>query len=342
VYIRAARPGPDQARKSPARLSHASIVLSTDAGNFRQWRSYFELTFHKFGLLDHIDGTVDAAAKFDDPEWLQVDACIVSWLYNTISTEIWNDVNRPNTCAYSAWTAINNQFLDNSLQRAVYAQQDFHSLFQGDLGIAEYCGKLKCLADTLYDCGAPVSDPALVINTLRGLNNKFSQAVAVLSTMKPPPTFLYTKSYLLQEEHRMRHSQKMEAQTALLAAASTDQATRPTAPAPPSSPGSTNNTYARRKKRTTNDGRTRQNNTGGHPVPPGGAPPPPWAMTHNPWQGVVRAWPMNAWRPSVLGSRPGVHPVSSPPTLPRGLPFHERNECQARHAWSGDDVSDFL
>lgn len=68
--------------------SHVSIVLSTDAGNFRQWRSYFELTFHKFGLLDHIDGTVDAAAKFDDPEWLQVDACIVSWLYNTISTEI--------------------------------------------------------------------------------------------------------------------------------------------------------------------------------------------------------------------------------------------------------------
>jgi histone deacetylase 1/2 len=307
--------------------SHVSIVLSTDADNFRQWRSYFELTIKKFGLLDHIDGSVDAAVMIDDPEWLQIDACIVTWLYNTISTEIWNDVNRPNTCAYSAWTAINNQFLDNSLQRAVYAQQDFHSLFQGDMGIAEYCGKLKRLADTLYDCSAPVSDPALVINTLRGLNNKFSQAIAVLSTMNPPPTFLYTKSYLLQEEHRMCHSQKMEAQTALLAAAPTGQASRPAAPAPPTGQASNNSTYDRRKKKKANDGRNRQNNTGGHgapsggpPVPPGGAAPPQWAMAHNPWQGVVQAWPMNAWRPSVLGSKPGVHPVTSAPTLPTPSP----------------------
>lgn len=213
--------------------SHVSVVLSTDEGNFRQWRSFMEVTLKKFGLLNHIDGSVDAAAMFDDPEWLQVDACIVSWLYTTISKEIWNDVNRPNATAYTLWRAITGQFLDNSLQRAVYAQQEFHSLFQGDMSIAEYCGNLKRLADTLYDCGAAVSDPALVINTLRGLNNKFSQAIAVLSVMNPPPTFLYTKSYLLQEEHRIRHSHQMEAQTALLAAASTTPPTRPVAPTPP-------------------------------------------------------------------------------------------------------------
>ena len=177
--------------------NHVPVVLSSDDGNFRQWRNFFELTFQKFGLVNHIDDTVDAAAMIDDPEWLQVDSCIVSWLYSTVSKEIWNDVNRPCATAYSAWTAITSQFLDNSLQRAVYAQQEFHSLFQGDMNISEYCGRLKRLVDTLYDCGAAVSDPALVINTLRGLNNKFSQATAVLSTMSPPSTFLYTKSYLL-------------------------------------------------------------------------------------------------------------------------------------------------
>jgi hypothetical protein len=67
-------------------------------------------------------------------------------------------------------TTITSQFLDNSLQRAVYAQQEFHSLFQGDMSISEYCGRLKCLADMLYDCGTAVSDPALIINTLCGLN----------------------------------------------------------------------------------------------------------------------------------------------------------------------------
>jgi hypothetical protein len=55
------------------------------------------------------------------------------------------------------------------------------------MNISEYCGRLKRLVDTLYDCGAVISDPMLVINTLRGLNNKFSQAIAVLSTMCPHP-----------------------------------------------------------------------------------------------------------------------------------------------------------
>lgn len=49
--------------------------------------------------------------------------------------------------------------------------------------MSEYCGRLKCLGDTIYDCGAAVSEPTLVINTLCGLNNKFSMAIAVLSTM---------------------------------------------------------------------------------------------------------------------------------------------------------------
>lgn len=48
---------------------HVPFTLVTDDDNFRQWRS-FELTFKKFGLMNHIDGMVDATAMFDDPEWL--------------------------------------------------------------------------------------------------------------------------------------------------------------------------------------------------------------------------------------------------------------------------------
>ena len=40
-----------------------------------------------------------------------------------------SDVYKPRSSAYTAWTAITGQFLDNSLQRAIYAQQEFHSLF---------------------------------------------------------------------------------------------------------------------------------------------------------------------------------------------------------------------
>ena len=120
--------------------SHVPVVLNADEGNFRQWRNFFELTLQKFGLYSHIDGTIDAAAMIDNPEWLQIDSCIVSWLYSNVSKEIWSDVNKTGATAYSAWTAIAGQFLDHSLQRAVYIQQEFHSLYQGDMNISEYCG----------------------------------------------------------------------------------------------------------------------------------------------------------------------------------------------------------
>lgn len=57
--------------------NHVPVTLSTADDNFRQWRSFIELTIKKFGLLNHIDATVDAAAMFDDPEWLQPpDRCL--------------------------------------------------------------------------------------------------------------------------------------------------------------------------------------------------------------------------------------------------------------------------
>jgi hypothetical protein len=58
---------------------------------------------------------------------------LLALLHHLQGSEIWNDVNQPRSNAYTAGTAITGQFLDNSLQRAVYAQQEFHNLFQGDM-----------------------------------------------------------------------------------------------------------------------------------------------------------------------------------------------------------------
>jgi hypothetical protein len=200
---------------------------------------------------------------------------------------------------------------------AVYAQQEFHSLFQGDMSIGEYCGRLNRLADMLYDCGAAVSDLALVINTLRGLNNKFSQAIAMLSTMMPPPTFLYTKSYLLQEEHRIKRSLEIEAHMALLAAQDTGSSTtvnkatpapRPPSPAPASTTPSGGGGDRRKKRKA--DNRNRQS-------APSSQPSHTTPLHHSgrrrtiPWQGVVQAWSLNSWCPSILAPCPGVAPSSA-------------------------------
>jgi hypothetical protein len=107
----------------------------------------------------------------------------------------------------------------------VYALQDFHNLHQGDLSVHDYCCRLKRLADTLTDVGHPITDQDLVVNLLRRLSSKFSNALGVVTTMNPLPTFLWVHSYLLQEETRVDRSHKVEAANTLLAAASSSAGT---------------------------------------------------------------------------------------------------------------------
>jgi hypothetical protein len=80
--------------------------------------------------------------------------------------------------------------------------------------------------------------------------------------MTPPPTFLYTRSYLVQEENLIRHSLQMEAQMALLAAGTASTSLKPTASNPPQQPPASGGSGGdRRKKRKAFD-----NNRGCSPV----------------------------------------------------------------------------
>jgi hypothetical protein len=85
------------------------------------------------------------------------------------------------------------------------------------MSITDYFGRLKQLTDLLHDVGHPVSEPALMINALYGLNSKFSQAISMLTATKPLSSFLFVRNYLLQDENRQFHTAKMEAATTLMA-----------------------------------------------------------------------------------------------------------------------------
>jgi hypothetical protein len=80
--------------------AHVPDTLDMEAANFRSWRTLFELTFQKFGLMDHVDGSLDAVLMQDDFEWRQIDACIVSWLYTTVSKSIMDTVYQPRSSAH--------------------------------------------------------------------------------------------------------------------------------------------------------------------------------------------------------------------------------------------------
>jgi hypothetical protein len=174
--------------------THVPITLDFTESNFSSWCTFFDATFRKFGISDHIDGTVDAAMMFHDAEWLQIDNSIISWLYNSISSELMAMIQVPEPTASTLWMAIRGLFLDNAMQRTIYVLQEFHNLFQGDMTITAYFGRLKQLADLLRDVGHPISEPSMVVNALRGLNSKFSHAIGVLTAKVPPPSFLYVRN----------------------------------------------------------------------------------------------------------------------------------------------------
>jgi hypothetical protein len=50
--------------------NHVPITLDYNDSTFSAWSAFFDATFRKFGLLDHVDGTVDAQAMWHNAEWL--------------------------------------------------------------------------------------------------------------------------------------------------------------------------------------------------------------------------------------------------------------------------------
>lgn len=99
--------------------SHVPVTLGVGDSNFTIWCTFFNIVFRKFGIEDHVDGSVDSHAMLLDTEWTQVDSYIVSWLYTTLSSELLSAVVQPHDDAYTAWTTIGSQFLDNIVQRTV-------------------------------------------------------------------------------------------------------------------------------------------------------------------------------------------------------------------------------
>jgi hypothetical protein len=120
--------------------------------------------------------------------------------------------------AQEAWAAITNLFLDNQMTRAVYLEAEFRGIVQGDRSITAYCHRLKSLSDALRDVGTPVTDQALVLNCLRGLNPRFADITTIVTMQNPLPSFAQTRSLLTLRETQLAHANLPSNQTAMYGA----------------------------------------------------------------------------------------------------------------------------
>ncbi|KAK1645456.1 hypothetical protein QYE76_063261 [Lolium multiflorum] len=287
------------------------VLLSFAAGNYSKWCIYMRASLGRSGYLGHVDGTVAAAPT--DAAWATADYTVLNHLHAAIDEDVADMILAGNQTARQLWLAARDLFTANKANKAIYLDNDFRQLVQGSLSIHEYCRRQKHLADALFDNDSPVSDRALVLNTLRGLGPRFASAATVISMTDPLPTFLRTRAMLLMEEMQQANAAATSANTALVAQARGPASSCPgpgcrgDGPAPGAGAGK-GKQPAKQKGRT--GGRQGGGATQGTQPARAPAPTGPW-VCFSPGAGQWRA-PSSGQ--GILGPRPQAYTATAPST----------------------------
>jgi hypothetical protein len=193
------------------------ITLDLQDSNYAKWRELFLVALGRYGLSAHVlsDNTPSDTSATSD--WGRDDFTVLSWIYGSISLELFGIIMKARSTAKQIWDAIANLFRDNKKSRALALDAEFRNTAQGDMTISDYCVKLKSLSDALDDVGQSVTDETLVLTLLRGLNEQYSHLRSFLPFQVPFPSFLQTRSALVLEEAQKKTDAKNSASTALWA-----------------------------------------------------------------------------------------------------------------------------
>jgi hypothetical protein len=244
------------------------------------------------------------------------------------------------------WLAIENQFLGNHEQFTLHLDTVFRNFVQGDLSVSEYCHKFKAMADGLANLGSPVKDRILVLNILRGLNERFDHVGSIIQRYSLFPNFLKVRDDLLLEEIHMDSTGPSAATTALYTNV-VPLAARPSSSTLSHLPSGDNSGNSGHRNKNNNKncngshggGNNSRNNNGsggrtsssGQPTVPtasDGGTGTPWPTYGHPWQGHMTIYPgpvptgqqrLHAFMATscpASSSRSNSRSTSRPPPLP--------------------------
>jgi hypothetical protein len=170
-----------------------NIVLDSSSTNYASWCDLMEQALQRYALIKHV--TEDALSN--DPGWIQMDSVVLNWISNSILGDLHQVVRERGCTARHLWLAIEDQFLDNREQRTLHLDATFRTFVQGDLSINEYCRKFEVMVDDLADLSALVEDRILVLNILRGLNQRFEHVGSIIRRYSPFLNFLKVRDDML-------------------------------------------------------------------------------------------------------------------------------------------------
>jgi len=79
------------------------VTLDLDAPSFSKWRRLMLLALGKYALADHV---LSDAIYPNNPHWVRMDLHVLSWLYGTITTDLFEIVTTATPSAHTAWVAL--------------------------------------------------------------------------------------------------------------------------------------------------------------------------------------------------------------------------------------------
>jgi hypothetical protein len=241
-----------------------NIVLDSST-NYASWHDLIEQALQRYTLIKH--ATDDTPSN--DPGWIRMDSVVLNWISNSISPDLHQVVRERGCMTHHLWLAIENQFLGNREQRTFHLDAVFHTFVQGDLSVNEYCRKFKAIADGLADLGAPVEDRILVLNILRGLNQRFDHVGSIIQRYSSFLNFLKIQDDLLLEEIHMDSTGPPAASTVLYTNVASPTAKPPSSmPSRPpnggnSGTGGNRNKYNNKNRNSGNGGGNNSKNSNG-------------------------------------------------------------------------------
>jgi hypothetical protein len=176
------------------------------------------------------------------------------------------------------------------------------------------------MADGLTDLGAPVEDRILVLNILRGLNQRFKHVGSIIRRYSPFLNFLKVWDDLLLKEIHMDSTGPPAAPTALYTNVASPAAKPPSHP-PNDGNGSVGGNQTKYHNKNHNSGHggghNDKNSTGGggHGGSSGQTPPrrtnAPWPTYDHLWQGHMTMYldpvPAGQQRPQAFVATPGLY-----------------------------------
>lgn len=267
-------------------------TLDLATPSFSKWRRLLLLALGNYALADHVlcDATFPTI-----PHWVRMDLHILSWIYGSITPELFEIVTTVEPSARGAWLSLEEQSVGNRETPVLHVDTKFRTLTQGTLSVTDYCRQMKTLAKTLVE---PISDRLLIINVLRDLSDRFAHLRSYIKRQRPLSSFIEVRSELQLEELSIGAPSAFAPPCNSMASAPTSLTAGPPHPAPHSGGG-------RRRRKSKSEGR----DAGSSVRPNSGAPPTTnigWPNFFNPWTGTIQMWP---------GPRPPIAATPRPHAL---------------------------